>query len=205
MLGDTSAMASRIDISDHLIHFTRGTADMDAVSCLLNIARQGRLIGGSGMIRGGYRCVCFTEAPVPALAGGLVNSTAFTRYSQFGIRFEKAWVYARGGRPVIYQSEPEFDALPETMRWRHVRYNPVGDSVIDFTWEREWRLRCDDLPFSTADAMLVVPDPSWIHLILAAHERQQDAEIEAYSTMFNETIIEQMRQPFPWGIMPLSG
>jgi len=45
---------------------------------------------------------------------------------------------------VIYQTDNDFNILPEELRWRHVRYEPAGDQAIDFTWEREWRMHCDE-------------------------------------------------------------
>lgn len=133
-------MSARPDLSNKLIHFTRGETYDGAFARLRAIMADCRLIGGIRMIRGGYTCVCFTEAPLPALARGFVNTTLFSRYSPFGIMFDKTWVYARGGRPVIYQPESDFNALPEDMRWRHVRYEPIADNPIDFSWEREWRI-----------------------------------------------------------------
>ena len=59
-------MARRFDISDKLIHFTRGGECVDdAFSRLRAIIREGGLIGSHRMIRGGHRCVSFTEAPAP--------------------------------------------------------------------------------------------------------------------------------------------
>lgn len=197
-------MAPRADTSEKLIHFTRGATYEDALARLLTIVGEGRLIGGNGMIRGESRCVCFTEAPLPALAGGFVNVSPLSRYSPFGIMFDKTWAYARGGRPVIYQSDGEFDALPEGMRWRHVRYDPLGIPPIDFTWEREWRIRTDNLTFSPADAALIVLNEEWEESVLDIWDSQQDLEIEAYSTIFEQTIAEQMRDSFPWRIVRLS-
>lgn len=76
-------MAERFDISDKLIHFTRGNSNEHAFSVL-----QRRLIAGNGMIRGGYKCVCFTEAPLRAFTEAFVNRVPFTRYSQFGLLFD---------------------------------------------------------------------------------------------------------------------
>lgn len=197
-------MAPRSDISEKLIHFTRGATYEDALECLLTIVGEGRLIGGNDMIRGGYRCVCFTEAPLPALAGGFVNANSFSRYSPFGLMFDKTWVYAHGGRPVIYQPDGDFNALPEGMRWRHVRYDPLGTPPIDFTWEREWRIPVDNLTFSPADAALIVANEEWEAFVLDIWNSQQDLEIEAYSTIFEQTIAEQMRDSFPWRIVRLS-
>ena len=62
--------------------------------------------------------------------------------------FEKNWLFKRGGRPVIYQPESDFDLLPEDLRWRHVRFELTEEKVVDWTWEREWRVCCDDLAFT---------------------------------------------------------
>lgn len=107
------------------------------------------------MIRGGYPCVCFTEAPLLAVANGFAPRLPANRYAPFGLMFDKTWVFARGGRPVIYESDHEFSDLPEQLRWRHVRYEPFGPAPIDFTWEREWRMRCEELLFSPTEAAIV--------------------------------------------------
>ncbi len=197
-------MVPRPDISDKVIHFTRGASYDDALINLLTIVGEGRLLGGAGMIRGGYRCVCFTEAPLPAVAGGFVNTESFSRYSPFGLMFDKSWLYAKGGRPVIYQPDIDFNALPEEMRWRHVRYEPVTAPPIDFTWEREWRIRTDRLNFSPANAAIVVPNEEWEAFILRIWDSQQDLEVESYSVLFEQTIVEQLRDPFPWRLVRLS-
>jgi len=86
--------------------------------------------------------------------------------------FDKTWVYDRGGRPVIYQPDSDFSRLPEALRWRHVRFEPTSLQGIDFTWEREWRIPCDELTFSRAEAVIVVPNDRWA----GALRRNHDAE-----------------------------
>lgn len=146
----------RTDISDKLSHFTSGANDGEAFERLCAIVETGRLIGSDAMIRGRYRCVCFTEAPLVSLPDGLVNPDAYSRYRPFGLLFDKSWVFAQGGRPVIYQTDDEFADLPDAMRWRHVRYEPNREVPIDFTWEREWRLQRNEL----------IVNPAWATLIL---------------------------------------
>lgn len=196
-------MTGRPDINNKVIHFTKAPSNEDALNLLLTIVGEGRLAGGTGMTRGGYHCVCFTEAPLPALATGFMNQNSFTRYSQFGLMFEKDWVYAQGARPVIYQPDEEFDLLPETMGWRHVRYEPSRNPPIDFTWEREWRL-CGDLNFSSHDAVLVVPNREWESIVFEIWNYQQELETEVYSTILEHNIIQQMMEPCPWRIVTLS-
>jgi len=189
----------RPDISDRLVHFTSGESSEEAFGRLRTIIAEHRLIGSGTTIRGGYRCVCFTEAPLTALAHGLVNPRVYSRYSPFGIILEKRWVFEQGGRPVIYQPEAEFDALPEPLRWRHVRYE-YEPKVIDFTWEREWRIRCDDLQFGPCVAGIVVPTKDWADGLVAEHDSAQDFEVYQYSQIMDVLLAEQYRQLFPWRI-----
>jgi hypothetical protein len=196
-------MPGRPDVSDKVIHFTKATTNEDALRVLLTIVGEGRLVGGAGMIKGGYRCVCFTEAPLPVVAGGLVNTNSFTCYSPFGLMFDKSWVYEQGARPVIYQPDQEYHLLPEEMRWRHVRYEPAGTPPVDFTWEREWRLHSDELLFSPNDAVLVVPNKEWVSFVFDIWDTQQDIEVEAYSTVLDQLVLEQMHEPCPWRIASL--
>ena len=156
------------------------------------------------MIRGGYRCVCFTEAPLPAIAGGFVNPESFTRYSPFGIMVDKSWAYAQGGRPVIYQPDTDFTKLPEDMRWRHVRYDPTGTPPVDFTWEREWRIHCEGIQFSPTETALVVPDQEWESFIQGIWDSQQQLEVEAYSALFEQLLVGQLQEPFPWRVVRLA-
>jgi len=196
-------MARRFDISDKLIHFTAGEALEDAFDRLGAIVREGRLIGGSRMIRGGYRCISFTEAPLAAFAPAFMRQFPFTRYSPFGLMFEKNWVFERGGRPVIYQPESDFDLLPEDLRWRHVRFEPTREIAIDWTWEREWRIRCDELAFTPAEAVIVVPDEQWAHQLRRIHDAHQDMIVELYAEAVDADIAEIWREQFPWHIVPL--
>lgn len=187
----------RFDISDHIVHFTSDGSTELAFERLRTIVSDGRLIGGSSMIRGGYCCVCFSEAPLASLGHGLVNPSAYSRYSPFGIMFEKSWLFAYGGRPAIYESDAEFDALPESHRWRHVRYEP---DEVDFTWEREWRIRCSELCFAPNDACLVVPNKEWAHRLIADHDVDETFKVLQYSQIMDQFLAEQYRDDFPWRI-----
>src|SRR5579864_6616781 len=166
-------MSLRTDISDKLIHFTKGDSSNEAFGTLRKIIDERRLVAGNYMIRGGYRCVCFTEAPLVALAAGFVNGPSVSRYAPFGLMFDKASVFAAGGRPVIYQPESEFGVLPAEIGWRHVRYEPSGENPIDFTWEREWRVP-GDLVFAAEEAVIVLPDGEWSDYLLDIHRYEQD-------------------------------
>jgi hypothetical protein len=147
----------RKDVSPFLVHFTKDSELGSAYDVLRHILRCKTLLGSNRCIRGGMKCVCFSEAPLGALEHGLINSTGFTRYSSYGLQFGKEWIFSLGGRPVIYEPEHEFTQLPVTHQWRHVRLE-LGLSPVDFTWEREWRLPCTELHFSEREVTVVLPD-----------------------------------------------
>lgn len=194
---------SREDISDKLIHFTKGETFEIAFDRIRMIINERRLVGGNGFIKGGYRCVCFSEAPVAALEHGLLNSSAYSRYSPFGIMFEKRWIFEQGGRPVIYQPDAEYDTLPESHKWRHVRYEPNAEEPKDFTWEREWRLLTGELNFNPSVAAVVVPDRDWAERLIAEHESEQDFKTLQYSQIMDEELARQYRDTFDWLIYML--
>jgi hypothetical protein len=196
-------MVSRSDISDKLIHFTKGQSDESAFENLRSMINAGVVLGSNNCIRGGHKCVCFTEAPIDTCRSGFVNQNNFSRYSLFGLMFSKQWIFAQGGRPVIYQSEQEFDALPEGVRWRHVRYEPNADKPIDFTWEREWRVPLENMSFDPSVAIVVVPSAVWAQQLMDEHEYHQNFQIEQYKLIMDEDLAEQYREEFPWRIVIL--
>jgi len=150
---------ARRDLGRLLFHLTRTPGPQtpplrtrsyapSAHDALRNILIEGRLAGTSGFIRGGYKCICFSESPITELVSLFKLSELAAQQSQrpkyepYGVAVTKDWLFARGGRPVIYQPDSEYEQLPESLRYRHVRYEPPG---IDFTWEREWRLCANEL------------------------------------------------------------
>lgn len=194
---------TRADISDQLIHFTKGPTEEDAYQRIGTILAEGRLRGSDRLIFNGYRCICFTEAPLAALTDGLVNQWDYGRYAPFGLMFDKRWLYAQGARPVIYQPLAEAHDLPPSHQWRHMTYEPVANEPVDFTWEREWRLQADELSFDASSARVVVPDVSWARRMFAEHELTQDCRVVAYSQIMDSSLSEQYREPFCWTITAL--
>lgn len=195
----------RPDNSDKLVHFTSGASEEDAFSNLCSIIQDEAIRGSDGMIKGGYRCVCFTEAPLAALVRGLVNLSDFSRYQPFGVIYDKTHVYSQGGRPVIYQSDDEFFVLPEEFRWRHMRYEPIAGYPTDFTWEREWRVLCDYFPVLPHLAGLVLPTHAWANRLLQAYDEQQGHLVYEYSQIMDSHLAEQYREVFPWRVCVLEG
>jgi len=153
----------RPDLSNSLVHFTKGDTDEDAFRMLKKILAEKRLLAGNSLIRGGHHCVCFSETPLPALKRGLVNAKGFSRYSKFGLLFHKREIFALGGRPVIYQPESDFGFLPAALQWRHVRLELTTDPQVDFSWEREWRLPMKHLDFEPESIAVILPDSDFLN------------------------------------------
>jgi len=107
-----------------------GSSDGEAYEILRQIAQDRSLRGSSGFIKGGYVCVCFAELSLSLARAGFANSAGDTRYTRFGVMVPKDWLFAQGGRPVIYQPDDEFMLLPESHRWRHVTFN-LGNDPVD--------------------------------------------------------------------------
>jgi len=191
---------SRQDISEFLIHFTKDINLECAFRRLQNIVRDQILIAGDRFIKGGYKCVCFSEAPLSSLTNGLVSPKYYSAYSPFGILVSKTWLYQQGGRPVIYQTDNEFYLLSENVQWKHVRYEPP---TVDFSWEREWRIRTDSLKFSSQTASIVVPNSYWADRLIGDHENEQEYNVWQYSTIFDNDIAQSFYKPFSWNIINL--
>lgn len=152
----------RHDLSTDLIHFTRGETHDAAYEQLKLILRERCLLASTTNIRGGFPCICFSEAPIALLKHGLINQTGFTRYSPFGLLFSKESIFLQGGRQVIYQPESEYSDLPQALRWRHVRLElDPSFARIDFTWEREWRLPQKSLRFNESEIVVVFPNETY--------------------------------------------
>lgn len=195
---------SREDISEYLIHFTKGDDEHAAFDRIRTILAEQRLVGSSNNIRGGHKCVCFSEAPLAALEKGLLNSSAYSRYSPFGILFNKIWIYEQGGRPVIYQLRDEYEQLPESHSWRHVTYDPVSKPTVDFTWEREWRISAEELRFDGSHAAVVVPNGMWADRLVKAHDRDERFRVLEYMQIMDEEIAISYQKDFEWFIFTLS-
>lgn len=189
----------RVDVSYNLIHLTKDSNDKDAYSNLMNII-DGRIIKASNRcVKGEHYCVCFSEAPIDCL-----DAKFCSRYSQFGLMFSKKHIYRIGGRPVIYQHDNEYNTLPESLRWRHVRYNPCGEGedYNDWTWEREWRVP-SDVVFSSDDVHIIVPDREWVEKFLSDYKTDLEYQFLQYRELFDETYAMQMVTPDTWKFVML--
>lgn len=150
------------------------------------------------MIKGGYTCVCFSEAPIPIMPRGLVNAQSYSNYSPFGFLYSKEYVYSLGGRTVIYQPDCDFELLDARIRWRHMRLELGGPQPIDFTWEREWRVQVPEVPVDPAFTHLVFPNRAWYDYFLSEHHGIEMAKVQQYALIFGEQLAQQYYEPCKW-------
>ena len=166
----------RRDIGELLFHFTRTpdaktvswgmpgssqtTTASSAFAVLTKILYESQLLGTLTWTYG-HRCVCFTEAPITefnaifSLVANAASKQERPHYEPYGIAVNKKWLFGKGGRPVIYDHPNEFDKLPEDLRYRFVPYDPTEG--VDYTWEREWRIKTDALQLDPKYTLVVVP------------------------------------------------
>lgn len=165
----------RRDIGDLLFHFTRapkadsiriesewGTRIMSASAfgVLEKILHEGKLLGTSNWTYG-ENCICFTEAPIQefnsifSLVEIASSENDRPRYEPYGIAVSKAFLFGKGGRPVIYDQPSNFDEYTPSQKYRFVPYDP--NNGIDYTWEREWRIKADEMILDPKETLVVVP------------------------------------------------
>ena len=166
----------RGDLSNRLVHLTRATSEFDAAAQFRSIVSDGYLKGSNRDIRGRFKCVCFSEAPLSVLTHslGLPLDENGMRYSAFGVIVSKKWLFDQGGRPVIYQPNDEYDMLHDQQKYRHVRYEPERE--IDFTWEREWRICTEKLELVSAETTFIVPTRDWEQYFIDEHIKDVAAQ-----------------------------
>lgn len=155
-------ISHRTDLSAGIVHLTKANDEMNALNVLMKILEErticgstNRVVGGTkrGFICGDNPVVCFQDVPLYSLSENIsheitmrANNAAIPiRYSAFGLRFNKRYVFKNGGRPVIYEkTEIAKQFLPNDEHWRIVRLDlDDKDSIIDWTHEREWRIKGD--------------------------------------------------------------
>ena len=168
----------RDDLSTKLIHLTKGESGDEIFDKFISIIEQSKLIGGTGMIKGSHRCVCFTETPISKLANILSDPQKNSmKYAACGLMFNKKTIFSQGGRPVIYQKEEEYYALPNLLKWRHVTYDLDAERPTDFTWEREWRIKTDILSFTPSDVTIIFPTREWADAFIESHVNTMRKEL----------------------------
>lgn len=199
----------RDDLSSKLVHLIRGDSIDEAFGKFMSILAERRLRAGNGYIKGGYNCVCFTETPISKLGYVLANHAAM-RYMPLGVMVDKRYVFSRGGRPAIYQPDNDFESLPVGLRYRHVRFELGGkEGDIDFTWEREWRIRTEELPLLPSETTVILPQRRWRDALIEDHfngihrglaEHGLDAALEVVPYPWQIIVLEDLGIPIPDGL-----
>ena len=158
-------IAQRIDSSGYLYHWVRANPYVKgfkegnyeiAYKTFLKILRDGFLKPGSPKMTSDVEAICFTESPEYFCEWDL------SRYQPFGFKFVKKRIYEYGGRPVIYGSYDDFNELPASLKWRFAPHLPLNVTSqwpfgLDYTWERESRLRTTCLDLLDA-VKIIVPN-----------------------------------------------
>ncbi|PEI55328.1 terminase [Bacillus toyonensis] len=165
----------RTDLSAFLVHLTKGIYDENggqlktASQVLGEILTSKKLLGSttqSGYIIGDNKAVCFQDMPLHSVCQNILFEQERTkdrsqmRYTAVGIAFPKAYVYAKGGRPVMYEKkEIAKNLLPRDEWWRIVNLNlDDKENFIDWTHEREWRVK-GDFQFDLKSAVVLFGSP----------------------------------------------
>ena len=201
----------RDDLSSKLVHLVRGDTIEIAFEKFFNILNERQLRGGTGHIRGGYTCVCFTEAPIAKLSYALANPDLQNmRYRPFGIMIDKIYAFEQGARPVIYQPNDDFTKLDEGIRYRHVRFEPNNSSYpIDLTWEREWRIQTDILALPMETTTVIVPNRRWRDVLVERHAENlqgmvvalgEDAALAVEPYEWHLVVLEDLGIEIPDGV-----
>lgn len=155
---------ARPDLTDYLIHWTKGWASKGGpFAKLKQILETGLLmptfapryrytVGGTDRtIKGPHPAVCFTEQPLDSF---ITSCDTLRRYWPYGVAIRKEGLFRLGGRPVFYGDGDLLDSLPDDYKYLWVRFNPIpstglGGYPVDWTQEREWRARPSAYTYAT--------------------------------------------------------
>lgn len=158
---------TREDLSDYLIHFTKGE---DAINTLATILYDNQLkdVNNTGVI-------CFTEAPFPILVNMFADVFGpYTNpmYAPYGVAIKKTKLFELGGRPVIYGTASERLLIDPQLLWRFELYDPVHR---DFAWLREWRVPIGHLNLEAEDCFIITNKE---HELTMSFDHEDILEIE---------------------------
>ena len=148
-------ISRRSDFTCGLVHLTKPNEDlgMNGFEVLMKILEEKTLRGSNkGFICGSDNVVCFQDVPLQSISENIhyeqklrKEKATTKRYSAFGLRFAKEVIFKAGGRPVIYEKMIEAKRfLPKSEYWRIVSFDLSDkNNIIDWTHEREWRIKGD--------------------------------------------------------------
>jgi hypothetical protein len=147
-------ISGRLPGAAMLTHFTRRSATGDALDNLASILRDGAIRPSLRMIPGGRAAVCLFDAPIAEL-GRVLTPSNRRRYEPFGVALDKRYAFRLGARPAIYLPLAEAERIiAHEELWRVAAVDFDRDPPVDWTFEREWRIR-DKLPLTAAAVAIV--------------------------------------------------
>jgi hypothetical protein len=113
---------------------------------------------GSKDYTSGEVVISFSEAPLRELItqSPVLTTEDYTRLSLYGLGFRKQYLYSLGARPVVYQPNADIALLDDSIRWRHVEFDL--EKPVDYTWQREWRLKAEKLEFDYEEVVALLED-----------------------------------------------
>jgi hypothetical protein len=200
----TPTHRKRPDLAPNLLHLLRADTRSDAFDLLRAVVAGRCLSASDNGVRDGSRCVAFAEAPIRQLRELFRwSAERDARIQPYGVLLGKDYLFALGGRPVIYQPDAEYDALPESLRYRHVRYDPIIVPPVDFTWEREWRLRADVLQLEPERCCIVVASEADRAALFTEHAEHEELRLEGLGPAVGGSLADQFAESFPWPVISL--
>jgi hypothetical protein len=85
------------------------------------------------------------------------------------------------------------------LRYRHVRFElDRQPKPVDLTWEREWRVRADEVVLPVESTTIIVPRREWRDAFVERHTSELMHAVAAYGTDAAQAI-----EPFPWHMIVL--
>lgn len=200
----TPTLRKRPDLAPNLLHLLRGDTRSDGFDALRSVVALRCVSGSTQGVHDGSRCVSFAEAPIKRLREVFRwSAERDARLQPFGVLLGKDYLFALGGRPVIYQPDTEYEQLPESLRHRHVRYDPLTTPPVDLTWEREWRLRADVLQLEPERCCIVVASEADRAALFMEHAEREELRLEALGPAVGGSLADEMAESFPWPVISL--
>lgn len=189
-------ISNRTDMAARITHLTKGDNDEQAFENLWKILCDKRLIGSgrNGYIVGNESAVCFQDMPLVSIAENLLFEDELDnciRYSWFGLRFNKVRMHRTGARPVIYGKTEELKSiLPTTEYWRIVNLDLDEDNLVDWSHEREWRIK-GDYQFNYNDIEILVKNDEFYKKLIkkCLEENRTDILLECNGIQVLNSII----------------
>ena len=173
----------RLDLSAWVWHYVR--RDENPNETLRNIIRD-EAIKGSICRPFDEHVVCFTETPLWAHIAEDVELRGweYARLSLYGIGFRRDWLYEQGARPVIYTERMYYDVLPGELKHLFVEFDLIKE--VDFSWQREWRIKTEEFTVDRSKSVLIFPDHNDFQDIIYDYYADfdvSDGEVETYGSV----------------------